>query len=153
MAVETNKMLRFLISTRDRIDKEIEALQNLKSETSKKSQGSKRTSGRKVSSRKKNEYTLEEAILKVLTPKRGKRTKQVVEAIEEKGLYKSKNKTFSISVNAILNDLHKRKVIEKDGMAFKSIEGKDSVPKKKRRGRPRKAKTTNKESDNTAQVA
>lgn len=153
MKTETNKMLRLLISTRDRIDKEIEALQHLKAETSKKSQGSKRTSVKKRSSRKKNEHTLEEAILKTLTPKRGKRTKQVVETIEQRGLYKSKNKTFSGSVNATLNNLAKRGIIEKDGMDFKLIEGQTSIPKKKRRGRPKKAKNKNKELNDMAQVA
>lgn len=133
------KMLNFLISTRDRIDRALSKFDK-SSVSEKKAQGSKGTARKQYVPRMKNKYSLPEAILKTLSSKHPKTTDDVVSILKKRKLYNTKSDSFYTMVNIKLNSLAKDGYILRDKRgSFKAMSSENApVLPKVKRGRPRK---------------
>ncbi len=130
-----------VVKAKNSLDKEIAALEKFSPRKSVKSQGSK-TSSRKGDKSGKSGIPVEEAILKVLTPKRPKDVYQIAESIQDKNLYKGKCKDVPQMVRSYMTKLKKEGKVENAGKgSFKAVDG--ATPSTKKRGRPAKVKEEN----------
>lgn len=138
VSAEQVKILNFLISTRDRIDKKISQFEKISTKLTSKSQGSKTSSRKRYVKRMDNDLTLSEALQKVLSRTKTKSPKELSEELLEKGLYKTKSKGFPTSISLCLNKLAEAGAVIKEGHGSFKATPSGTIYHGRKRGRPSK---------------